>query len=214
MVLHQARAFQDVVPGVAELGQGDVRKARLQRLLNGDAGAEEIASQLGQCVQARSGQLHLLVLQQAAHQFGARVLHLFALGDLFRWQQHARLDLDQHGGHQQVFGCQFQVARAYLVDVDQVLARHAEHGNVEDVEVLLADQVEQQVQRAFKGVQKDFQRVGRDVEILRQGKQRFAVQARHGDVVYDLGCAEQHTLIPGQQRVGSVCVHGEYLLQI
>jgi hypothetical protein len=64
---------------------------------------------------------------------------------------------------------QLQVALADLLDVVQVLARHAGQRDVEDVEVLLADQVQQQVQRAFEGLQEDLQRVGRDVQVLRHG---------------------------------------------
>ena len=81
-------------------------------------------------------------------------------------QQHPRLDLDQHRRHQQVLGRQFEVAAADLVDVVQVLAGHARHRDVEDVEVLLADQVQQQVQRALEGLEEHLQRVGRDVQVL------------------------------------------------
>jgi hypothetical protein len=65
---------------------------------------------------------------------------------------------------------------ADLLDVVQVLPRDVGQRNVQDVEVLLADQVQQQVQRAFEGFKKDLQRIGRDVQILRQLEQRFAVQ--------------------------------------
>ncbi|MCY1240081.1 hypothetical protein D9M72_529100 [compost metagenome] len=49
------------------------------------------------------------------------------------------------------------------------------HGNVEDVDVLLADQVEQQVERALEGFEEDLQRIRRDIEILRQLGHRLAV---------------------------------------
>src|SRR5256885_12993074 len=89
---------------------------------------------------------------------------LFPYTTLFR-SQHARLDLDEHGRHQQVLGRQLEVAAADLVDIAHVLARHVQHGNVEDVEVLLADQVQQQVQRPFEGFEEDLQRIGRDVQV-------------------------------------------------
>jgi hypothetical protein len=66
---------------------------------------------------------------------------------------------------------------ADLVDVDQILARHLGHRDVEDVEVLLADQVEQQVQRPLEGVEEDLEGVGRDVQIQRQLHHRLAVKA-------------------------------------
>src|SRR6185436_6995491 len=99
---------------------------------------------------------------------------------------HARLDLDQHRRHQQVVGGELEVARADLVDVGEVLARHARHRDVEDVEVLLADQVEQQVERPFERLEEDLERVGRDVEVLRQVEQRLTVQAGDGDAVDDV----------------------------
>ena len=52
-----------------------------------------------------------------------------------------------------------------------------------DVEVLLADQIQQQVERAFRRPPGDLERIGRDVEVLRQREQRLAVQAREGHLV-------------------------------
>jgi hypothetical protein len=60
-------------------------------------------------VEPGGGELDLLVLHQAAHEFGARVLGLAAVGALLRRQQHAALDLDQHRRHQQVFAGQLEV---------------------------------------------------------------------------------------------------------
>ena len=148
-----------------------------------DLGPEEVAPVVRHLAQLLGGQLDLLVLQQAAHQFGARVLGFLAIVLLLGRQQHARLDLDEHGRHQQVLGRQLEVAAADFVDIAHVLARHVQHGNVEDVEVLLADQVQQQVQRPFEGFEEDLQRIGRDVQVLRQGEQRLAVQARQSHLV-------------------------------
>ena len=72
---------------------------------------------------------------------------------------------------------------ADLVDVGQVLPRHVGQRNVEDVEVLPADQVQQQIERSFEGLKEQLQRVGRDVQILRQLEQRLAIQAGHGHAV-------------------------------
>ena len=40
---------------------------------------------------------------------------------------------------------------------------------------MFADQVKQQVQRPFKGLQINFQRIGRDIEILRDGIELLAI---------------------------------------
>jgi len=58
------------------------------------------------------------------------------------------------------------------------LQRELRHRYVEDIEILLADQVQQQVQRAFECIEEYFQRIGRDVQVVGQLEQRFAVQAR------------------------------------
>jgi hypothetical protein len=50
------------------------RKARRERLLDRHLRAQEVAAQHRQRIQARRGELHLLVLEQAAHQLGARIL--------------------------------------------------------------------------------------------------------------------------------------------
>ena len=128
-------------------------------------------------------QLDLFVFEQAANQFGSRILGFIAVRCLLGRQQHARLDLDQHRGHQQVFGGEFEIGLANLVDVAEVLPRQPGHRDVEDVEVLLADQVEQQVQRAFERFQEDLERLGRDVQVVRQGEQRFAIQAGERNLI-------------------------------
>ena len=147
---------------------GDVRQARRADSLDRDLGAQEVAAEQRQRVEPGRGELHLLVLEQAAHQLGARVVGLLAVGALARRQQHARLDLDQHRRHQQVVAGELEVARADLLDVGQVLPRHARQRDVEDVEVLPPDQVEQQVERALEGLEEDLERIGRDVEVVRQ----------------------------------------------
>ncbi len=94
-------------------------------------------------------------------------------------QQHARLDLDQHRRHQQVFGCQFQAMLLHHLDVGHVLLGERRHRDVEHVEVVLADQVQQQVERPLERLQHHFQRIRRDVQVLRHLHHRFAVDMRH-----------------------------------
>ena len=154
VVLDQIGAFQNVAPGRLQFVHADVREARLQTLLNVDLGLQKIATVLRDHVQLHGGELHLLVFEQTAHQFGSWVFGFFAFGHLFGRQQHARFDLDQHGRHQQVFGRQLQIALPDFFNIGQVLARDASHRNVEDVEVLLSNQIEQQIQRAFESLKK------------------------------------------------------------
>jgi hypothetical protein len=94
-------------------------------------------------------------------------------------QQQSRLDRHQHRRHDQVLGRQLQVGGAHRLDVFQVLARERRHRNVEDVEILLANQVQQQVERALERLQDHFQRIGRDVEILGDLDHRLAVEPGH-----------------------------------
>src|SRR5690606_36497517 len=64
------------------------------------------------------------------------------------------------------------------VHIGEVLVRHLGHRDVEDVEVLLADQVEQQVQRALEGIQQHLERIRGDIEIVGDAAQRLAMDAR------------------------------------
>ena len=140
----------------------------------------EFAADLGHAVEALGGKFDRLVFHQAPHELGARIFFLFDLGRLR--QQHARLDFDQHGRHQQIVGGKFELEVlgrcAHLVDVVHVLPRQLGHGDIEDIEVVLADQVEQQVERAFKSLEVYLERIGRDIEILRQLGNRLAADAR------------------------------------
>jgi nucleotide-binding universal stress UspA family protein len=93
-------------------------------------------------------------------------------------QEEARLDLDEHRRHQQVLGRELELRAPHHLDVAQVLARELRHRDVEHVHVLLADQVEQQVERSLEGLEEHLERLGRDVEVDRQRRERLAVDAR------------------------------------
>ena len=64
------------------------------------------------------------------------------------------------------------------LDVVDVLAGDLGDRDVEDVQVLPADQVQQQVQRAFERLEDDLQRIRRDVQILRHLQHRLAEHDR------------------------------------
>ena len=85
---------------------------------------------------------------------------------------------------------ELQVVPAHGLHVFQVLGCQPHHGNVEDVDVGLADQVEQQVEGAFEGVEEDLQRLRRDVQIPRQLEDRLPVQAAD-DALHRLGRGRQ-----------------------
>ena len=146
-------------------------------------------------------QLDLLILQQTANQLGAWVFCLLAFSGFLGRQQHARLDLNQHGRHQQVFGRQLQVGRADLVHIGQVLPRDGRHGNVQNIEILLTDQVKQQVQRAFKGLEKHLQGIRRNVQVVRHRKERLAVEFGQCHLVDHLWHVWPASMGRWQQRV-------------
>src|SRR5690606_14873446 len=62
------------------------------------------------------------------------------------------------------------------------------HGNVEDVDVLLADQVQQQVERTFEGLEENLQRIRRDVQVQRQLVEGFTVDQRQPQLLAWLDC--------------------------
>ena len=93
-------------------------------------------------------------------------------------QQHARLDLGQDRGHHQVLGGELEAHLVHRLDVLDVLARDLGDRDVEDVQVLAADQVQQQVERTFERLEDDLERVRRDVEVARQLGDRLAFARR------------------------------------
>src|SRR5581483_3909244 len=93
-----------------------------------------------------------LVLDQAVHQLGARVfLFLRACGRIAR-QQHLRFDVDQDRGHVDELGGDVDVEFAEAFHVRQVLGGDFRDGDVVDVNVLLADEIEQEVKGAIVNV--------------------------------------------------------------
>ena len=93
-------------------------------------------------------------------------------------QKQPRFDLGQNRGHHEVFGGQFQFHVAHQVDVVDVLARDFRDRNIEDVEVLAADQVKQKIERTLERFEDDFQRVRRNVQILRHLQHGLAAHQR------------------------------------
>ena len=160
-----------------------LRKALFERLLDHDRRAQKVTTDTRQLVEALRGELHALVLEQPAYEFGTRVLGVFSAVGLAHGQQHARLDLDQQRGHQQIFGRQLEILGANLIDVRQILQRQRRHRDIEHVEMLLANQIEQQVERPFERLKKNLERIGRNVQIVGKPEQRLAIQPGECDVI-------------------------------
>ncbi len=95
------------------------------------------------------GGLEALVLEQALDQFAAGVFGVGA-GDVGRIarQQRLRLDVDEQRGHVDELAGGVDVGLLELVAVVEKLRGEQRDGDVVDVDILLADEVEQEIERA------------------------------------------------------------------
>ena len=92
--------------------------------------------------------LHLLVVQQPLDQKLPGILLAALLG---RTGQHEpRLDLQQLGRHGHEFRRDFQVQLLHELQVIHVLPGDLSHGQVQEIQLLLMNEVQQQIQRSFK----------------------------------------------------------------
>ncbi len=109
-----------------------------------------VALHAGQSFDVLGRALESFIFLQPPHQLSAGVFFQPFL-DWRSRQQQPRLDLGQDRGHQQVFGGQFQPHHVmHQLDIGHVLPGDLGNRDVQDVQVLPADQVQQQVQRAFE----------------------------------------------------------------
>src|ERR1700727_1496500 len=92
------------------------------------------------------------MLEQSVDEFVAGIFLLFGGRIRIARQQHFRLDVNQHGRHVNEIGGDVHIQLANLFDVCQILRSNLGDGNVVDIDVLLADEVEQQVERTFVNV--------------------------------------------------------------
>src|SRR5439155_18956563 len=93
--------------------------------------------------------LELFVLEQAVYELGARVFLVFGRRRGVRRKQHPRFDVDQRGRHENKFTRKVDIQLLEQMEIVEVLFGDPGDGNVVDIDLLLADQVEQQVERAF-----------------------------------------------------------------
>ena len=82
------------------------------------------------------------------------------------------------------------MALAHEIDVAHVLFGQFRHGDVEDVELLPANQVEKQIERSFKTLEKDLQRLGRNEEIFGTLPEGLAVETREHVLPHVVGRGE------------------------
>ena len=175
---HQLGALEHVFQREQQLAhfhrrrQADDVLVRHERLRDG-----EIAILPRHRLDVFGGLLEAFVFLQAAHELGARIVFDAFFGRRPR-QQQARFDLGQDRGHHQVFGGQLELHVVHQLDVVDVLARDFGDRDVEDVEVLAADQVQQQIERTFERFEDDFQRIRRDVQIQRHLQHGLAAHER------------------------------------
>ena len=89
------------------------------------------------------------MLQKAVHQFLAGIVRCVAFHRERRVarQQHLGLDVDQGGCHVDKFGTQIHVHFTRFVHVFKILRRDGRDRDVLDIDLLFADQVQQQVER-------------------------------------------------------------------
>ena len=112
--------------------------------------------------------LEALVLLQAAHQLGARIVLVLAVRAGGRGSSMRDLISASIAAISRYSPASSSCRSAITLDVLHVLARDLGDRDVEDVEVLAADQVQQQVERAFERLQEHLQRIRRDVQVARQ----------------------------------------------
>ena len=119
---------------------------------------EDVAPQRGAATQVVGDLLVLLVFQQAPNQFrpGIDLFRLFiAVVITAGGQQCLRLHVRQGRSHHQVLTGNVDVQRLHQIQVRQVLLGDEADRNVEDVELVLANQMQQQIERTLEDVELD-----------------------------------------------------------
>ncbi len=172
MVCRLVGSLEHLLEGVEE--PEDVHRCQLGRTgvhrLGGAAG-EGVPVEPRAIPELTSHVLVLLVLEEAAHQLRPRigfeeVAVLTVLRRRVRWQEHLRLDVGECRRDDEILADHVDVERAHHVEVLEILLGDEAHRDVQDVELVLANQVEQQVERALEDVQ---------LELLELGIGRFGL---------------------------------------
>ena len=118
-------------------------------------------------MQELGGRLELLVLEQTPDERFARIF--FGPGVFLRRirarQQRARLDVNQRRRHYQELSRHVEIQVLHERDVAQVLLGDERDRDVVDVQLALANQVQEQIERSLKGVELDLIGVRRRFEV-------------------------------------------------
>ncbi len=126
------------------LGIGDPR-----RLLPDSR--EDLSPEQATSAQLAGRLLEALVLEQPRDQLGARIAPLIVVDVSFGGQQHARLDPRQRRRHQQVLAGDVEVELPHHVEVFEVLLGDLRDGDVGDLHLVQADQVQQEIEGPLEG---------------------------------------------------------------
>src|SRR6185437_13002798 len=97
------------------------------------------------------GILEFFVLEEAMNEFIARVFGFARGGERIGGQQHLRLDVDERGRDIDEIRGDVYIERFELVEIIEILLGDFGDGNIVDVHLLLANQIEQKIERAFVG---------------------------------------------------------------
>ena len=165
---------------------------------------EEVPPFAGQFVEGIGGEAEALVFLEPAHEIGARI-RLVLLDRGRAGKQQPRLDLGQGRGHHEILPGELEAQLPHELHVFHILPGDLRNGNVQDVEVLTADEIEEEVEGAFECLEEYLQRVGRNVEIARQLGDRRAVHECKRHLL--LGRCRGAHCIRGRRRGGSFPLH-------
>ena len=143
-------APQHVAEGLDQLEKTDLHLGRGRIAIFGsrlDPGRrEDVAPEERPPVELACGLLEALVLEQAGQELRARIGAFRFLGPALHRDQRARLDPRERCGHHQIFGCNVEVELAHEREVLEVLLGHAGDRDLGDIDLILADEMEQEVE--------------------------------------------------------------------
>ncbi len=154
-------AFENVLEGADEIEDRDFRKSR--RFFGGFVAWIGLMGETALLIDFAKGEetccvLEFLVFDELANEFPARVVvfNIF-LGRLFGAREKGSgFDVHQVGRHHNELGSEVDVEELESIDVIEVLLGDLLDRNGVDVQLVLFDQVEQEIERAFEDFELDF----------------------------------------------------------
>ena len=110
--------------------------------------------------------LEAFIFLQPSHQIGTRI---GLLGDRVAraWQQHAGFNFREGGRHDQIFARQLELHILHQLDVVHVLARDVGQWNIQNIEILFANQIQEQIERPLECFKEYLECLRRDIKIPR-----------------------------------------------